>query len=82
MLHFNQGMRKFEWCNVGLRSDTDEGKAIAAKGGLKNAYMFNDGKTGQYFMREGFEQSTEGKRIIETVAFLGSSKKAKHLQCQ
>ena len=28
-------------------------------------------------MREGFEQSTEGKRIIETVAYLGSPKKAK-----
>ena len=77
MLRFNKSARKFEWCNVGLRSDTDEGRAIASKGGLKNAYMFNDGKTGQYFMRDGFEQTTEGKRIIETVAYLGSSKKAK-----
>ena len=34
ILRFNKGTRKFEWCNVGLRSDTDEGRAIAAKGGL------------------------------------------------
>ena len=78
MLRFNKGARKFEWCNVGLRSYTDEGRAIAAKGGLKKAYMFNEGKTGQYFMRDGFEQTAEGKRIIETVAYLGSSKKVKH----
>jgi hypothetical protein len=31
MLRFNKSTRKFEWCNVGLRSDTEKGRAIAAK---------------------------------------------------
>ena len=74
MIRYNKSLKEYEWCNVGLRSDTPEGRAIAAKGGLKTAYMFNEGKTGQYWQRENFHTTAEGKRIIDNVAYLMASK--------